>query len=77
MGKMGNPFNVLPGYPERTVLLRIRKWKDNIKMNLKKHNGKMWTASGLQYGTVTGFCEYGGEALGSIKCRVFVDQMGN
>jgi hypothetical protein len=40
MGKMGNPFNVLPGYPERTVLLRIRKWKDNIKMNLKKHNGK-------------------------------------
>jgi hypothetical protein len=38
MGKMGNALNVLPGNPERTVLLRIHRWKDNIKMNLKKHN---------------------------------------
>lgn len=35
MGKMGNALNVLPGNPERTVLLRIHRWKDNIKMNLK------------------------------------------
>jgi hypothetical protein len=41
MGRMGNSLNVLPANPERTVLLRIHGWKDNIKMNLKKHNGKM------------------------------------
>lgn len=26
---------------------------------------------------MTGFCEYGGEFSGSLKCRVFVDQTGN
>lgn len=40
MGKMGNAFNVLPGNPERTVLLRIHGWMDNDKMSLKKHNGE-------------------------------------
>lgn len=40
MGKMGNALNVLPGNPERTVLLGIHRRKDNIKMNLKKRNGK-------------------------------------
>jgi hypothetical protein len=43
-------------------------------MNLEKYNGKTWTASGLQ---VAEFCEYGGEFSGSIKCRVFVDQIEN
>jgi len=41
IGKMGNALNILPGNPERTVLLRIHRWEENIKMNLKKHNGKM------------------------------------
>ena len=41
LGKMGNILNVLPGNPERTVLHIIHRWEDNIKMNLKKHNGRM------------------------------------
>jgi hypothetical protein len=40
MGNMGNALKVLPDNPERMVLLRIRRRKNNIKMNLKKHNGK-------------------------------------
>lgn len=40
MGKMGNALNILPGNPERTVLLRIDRWKENVKTNLKKHNSK-------------------------------------
>ena len=31
-----------------------RRWQDNIKMDLKKQNGKVWT--GLGQGQVTGSC---------------------
>jgi hypothetical protein len=40
MGKMGNTLNILPGNPKWMVLLRIYRWKNNIKMNLEKYNGK-------------------------------------
>jgi hypothetical protein len=40
MEKMGKALNILPGNPEWMVLLRIYKWKHNIKINLKKRNGK-------------------------------------
>lgn len=47
IGKMGNALNFPPGNPERMVLLRIHRWKNNIKKNLNKPNGWMGTASGL------------------------------
>jgi hypothetical protein len=40
MEKMGNALNIKPDNPKRTVLFGIQRWKDNIKLNLKKHNGK-------------------------------------
>ena len=39
MGKQGNPWNVMLVIPERTRPLRIHRWEENMKMDLKKHNG--------------------------------------
>jgi hypothetical protein len=51
-----------------------RRWKDNIKINLREVGWGAWTGSiCLRIVTGGGFCEYGDEPSRSIKWGEFPD----
>jgi hypothetical protein len=58
MGEIRNEYTLLVGKPEgKGPLGRPRhRWEDNIKMELMKQGGKLWTGFiWLRIGTVGGF----------------------
>jgi hypothetical protein len=53
----------------------VSRWEDNIQMSFKHTGCERWTGSGK--GEVAGSCEHDNETLGSIKSRMFLDQLGD
>jgi hypothetical protein len=70
-------YNILVGRPEgrRPLGRPRRRWEDNIMMDLREIGlGDVdWIHWAQDWGQVAGFCEYGNEPSGSIKCGEFLD----
>jgi hypothetical protein len=66
MGEKRYACRILVGKPEgeRELARPSYRWEDNIKMDLRKWDGVVWTG----YGPVEGSCEHGNEHSGSVKC---------
>ena len=53
-----------------------RRWKDNIKMDLREVGwGHRLNRSGSGYGQMTGSCKCSNEVSGYMKCREFLEQL--
>jgi hypothetical protein len=72
IGKKMNAYRVLVGKPkEKRPLGRPRRrWKDNIKIELREigWDGMDWIDLTQGKGPAAGFCEHADEPSGSIKC---------
>jgi len=69
-GAMRNMYKMLVQNTEEKRLLRrpSSRWKNNVRLDLKKQCGKMWTGCAwLRIGNSGGPCEHSNELLGSIK----------
>jgi hypothetical protein len=58
---------------EGMSLLGKLEWEDNIKMGLNEIGGYKRDIFCLNYGPVSGHCEYGNEQSGSIKFSELLD----
>ena len=70
-------YRVLVGKPEgrRPLGRPMRRWVDNIRMDLQKVEcGYMdWIGLDQDMGRVADGCECGNEPSGSVKCGEFLD----
>jgi hypothetical protein len=76
MGEVRGAYNILVGRPEgrRPLGRPRRRWKDNIKMNLREIGfGDVDWIYLAQDRDMAGSCEHGNEPSGSIKCGEFLD----
>jgi hypothetical protein len=79
-GEMRNVFKICIGKPDgkRPLLRPRRRYEDNIRMDLVKRDGRMWTGFvWFRTGTMTGCCEHDNEPLGSAKGGYFHDQLND
>jgi hypothetical protein len=71
MGEMRNTYEMLVEKLVGKTPLRIirRRWKEDIKMDLKTKRVGMYglDSLGSGYGPAVGFCEHGTEHSGSMK----------
>jgi hypothetical protein len=76
MGEVRGACNILVGKPEgrRPLGRPRRRWKDNIKVDLREigFGDVDWIRLALE-GQVASSCEHGNEPSGSIKCGEFLD----
>jgi hypothetical protein len=73
MGEKKFSYKFLVGKTEGKRSLRRpwRAWKDDIKINLKTQDGKMWNKF---INLRIGCCECGNEPLFFLKCRECLEQ---
>jgi hypothetical protein len=70
MGEMRNVYKIFVGKPEgKRPLGRFKhRWEDNIKINFKKQDKRMWTRFICsEQEPAVGICKHGNEPLISIK----------
>ena len=73
--EMKGVYRVLVRKPEgkKSLGILIRRWGYNIKMDLRKWNGRQGLdLSDSIQGQVAGTCKCGNESSGSVKCREFL-----
>ena len=70
-------YRVLVGKPDgkRPLGRPMRRWEDNIKMDLQEVGYRVmdWIELAQDRAVVAGTCNCGNEPLGSIKCGEFLD----
>ena len=75
-GEMRGVYRILVGKPEgkRSLGINMRRWEDNIKVDLRKWNGG---GAGirlicLNIGTSGGHCKCDNKSSGSINCGEYL-----